>query len=56
MRYTIIADYGKPYTVEVENELQLKTEMDKLKAIHDSEEYPFFDVVILDENQQEVTY
>jgi len=54
-KYTIVADYGKPYDIKVSTEEQLKKELEHLKEIYESEVHPYFDIWIYDENNKDVT-
>lgn len=46
-QYKIIIDYGKPYTEYAKTETELKAKLNILKDLANSDEYPYFDIVIL---------
>lgn len=54
-KYTIVVDYGKPYDINVKTKKQLMGELKKLKKTHDEGDYPYFDVFIYDEYDNDIT-
>jgi len=44
--YKIVVDYGKPFEIDVNTELELKQELDKLKELNNSEDFAYFDIDI----------
>jgi len=55
MKSKLIVDYGKPYEIEINSKKELRKELDKLKEISETEDFPYFDIVILDSNGNDIT-
>lgn len=56
-KYTIIIDYGIPYSVTAQTEKQLQKKLINLQKYAEQHEgdYPYFDVNIYDEKDQDIT-
>jgi len=54
-KYTIVADYGKPYDIKVDTEEQLRKELKQLKELYETGAYHYFDVWVYDEHNRDVT-
>ena len=54
-KYIIEVDLGKPYTIKVNSDSQLKKELLKLKRKAEKEDFAYFDVTVIDEKGNDVT-
>lgn len=54
-KYTILVDYGKPYSIEVDSEHELEKEIAHLKNEYDEEDYAYGDVEVLDEKGEDIS-
>lgn len=53
-KFTIVADYGKPYSMKIDSESMLKKELLGLKKLSEND-YPYFDVWVYDEHDKDIT-